>query len=1236
MVIFLIVNTSFVSALEISNVRTESITQNSAVVKWDTDEPVDSFVEYGTDKTNLRRIGDSNLVREHQIFVSALNQETTYLFSVESNAQEDNNNGNYHSFQTLPPDTVAPALLVSLPEMVQGNKADISGKTEAGVKIKLFLNGNLVRNTEASAWGADGSDVTYSDAIYTGFFNFTAVVLPENVLTTVKVEAEDLFGNKANFDGVIFADSKAPVLSLAEIPAIVAERTIKLNGTVSENSSLEVFVNEKSRKKWEGNIIAQDINLDEGENKIKIVARDPADWETVIEMMVHSDTLPPKVSFELVSGTEYYEGRAETDISGESKAGAKLYLYIFREGESRRKADFGKAVDSVEADAEGKFVFKEVSFPPPPFTSWKDLAPKEVPSGLEDILISPVGQVEQQQRKTYRVFIVAEDNLGRNSFAERKVNINTCFSSQTFDLVPLPQFQAPFRLDPGLMEEGRESIQAVFNLSYRGSALASTDKTGQAVEPYRITQVQFTKACTQDTADSDDYAFGCKLLPGNLKAVPNNARNPSAYFVTADLGSAADFLDKEEDAWGDFKKRQLKFPIKIMIHYNERDATGGFSAAKTDVMCYDLAYFVDVPIESEDMVPDFLVDQGIPALNTTINAIETIKPYLRTAMMVTGISCVGSFLTKMVVRFYRIFISNFEPWKPSGGEESCPSVLEQNKGLYLQSTIDDWDDLKGSGHPDLGNDRNKIPDVMESLDEKCPQTALAWTMEETLDKFYRWTCDRFFCRAVPAGWTADREVAEIETVIQEQKQCTATANCATLEKIENCREFMKRNPTNSEILVEVGDSVGTCYRDSEGYIYYKDPRIQVPELEDRGISKLTGLMKIGEVGRITKPPLLAYQESGSDSFCVAPDISCESMCKRVGGYQAVNDGYRVDLTTGDVEGGSGGTGGDAELGGVTSGLRISPPSTPITGSSEENLGRIIIEETEASALALTPSGELETGRAISIFKNNLFGLALTAPKNSCYKQVSAESNIISFAQGQDMKLVDGSGNQISGKTKIPAGYTKDCLVDAEGARYQCVCDTTQKAALTKLGGTAREAVKKTDNAEEKWDYRQATIFRESNGFSGVYYPKERYYSGRDLSGAFGLSFGLDNFAPKGEEKVAEVNPHTQTFGAFQSLCLPGINARLELLQSILVGLRNCIVEAKYTGLHDAGMCKTIFSQYVCGLVYKGITLLTSSCSPISLKDMDNTGVELEGVEAFTKSAFAAVPQAMDSSIDEVR
>lgn len=1181
-VLLLILNLPLVSALEISNVRAEEITSGSAVVRWDTDEPANSFVDYGTSAESFSRRGDSSAVRSHELRVDGLMQDTAYLFQVESNGVRENNGGGFYPFRTLPPDIIAPELRVELPEFVAGNRIEIAAHTESLAAVSLSVNGALERQITADR---------------DGLATFANVVLRDNQMNTIRVQATDTAGNTATFDGAIFADALGPILDVANISSPVDQRRIGVNGTVSEESTVDIFINNRSVKTFEGvSAFSQEVNLEEGQNILQVKAVDRAGWEARKEVVVVADTQKPQIDFELLGGTEYYENRAETEIVGETKPGARLFLFIFREGLSRQEADFTRAVASVDADASGKFTFGNVSFPPPVFSTLKKLAPRQLPPGMEDVLISPLNQLSQEQRKSYVVYVVVEDALGRVNFKQQKVNINSCFSGSAFEINPIVDFQAPFRLDPSLMESGRESIQAVFNLTYRGPAVGFTDpKTGQAQEAFRITSPpKVQRACTQNTAETKDYELGCKLLPANpLNVIPNQDR--SAIYVTATLNRASDFLKDTESPWDEFQRHQLKLPLKISFTYTERqvqgqDATAGWSSPKTEQFCYDLTYFVDVPIDSADMVPNFLIEDVVPALNDTVAVIDTIQPYLHYVMVGAGVGCVGSWFTRMATRFYRIFMSTFEIWTTKGSEVKCPPIEEQMSKYHLQSTIDAWTDLQTKKHPNIGEEPHKIPVELKPLESVCPQTAKAWELEATVDQFFRATCDRFFCREVPAGWTAQAEKQDVDKVVQAQKQCTATSNGVYLEEIENCKELATKNPDLKKALEPIEKEGNVCYRDAEGLVYYVDNSLQKNNLLDRNIWKLTYITRIGQAGKRPPTELLAYRPPGAQSFMVAPDLSCQKMCQQAG-YKTVTDGYYVDEN----------------------------------GVSSTNKRKVGATDVPPACYRTFPR------------PGDVVGLVTTG-------------SLPDFAEGSTTGFTDGSNKAVKLTTaQFPAGYTNDCFVDNKGEKYQCICDTTKPDK--ELNIKSRIAVKEVNvggqTLAEDWDYREATVYDESFGVGGTYYPIWRYYSGRDFTGAFGLDLGFDNspsreFKPNSDptktinQKTSPtVNPHTDTLATFQSMCLPGINARLELVKSILIGVQNCLIEAKTTGLHDAGMCKTIFTQYVCGLIYKGISMFTNQCSPISINDI-GIGLGDNAVAAALDSGFKAIPQAMSSSISDLK
>ena len=1139
LVLLLLINFPVISALELSNVQAQSITENSALIIWQTDEKADSFVNYGLEKENLRSVGDGNEIIDHKFLLSGLTSDTTYYYSVESNDIVDNQEGELYSFTTLPPDTTIPELNAEIPTAIQGGRLNLAGTTEIGAEISLFINNLLLQTITAD----DGS------------FEFQGILLQANQVNAVRLDVVDQAGNPNSLSGTIFADTEKPTIKLPEIPKYIDGNSFVLKAPVSEGVSVEIFVNNRSVwKDEEVSEIDKNLALQEGKNEVKIVLMDGAGWETIGEFAIISDTRPPQVSFELEKGLEYYEGRAETNINGKTEPGAAVYLYVFRGFGDEYKANFKRALAKQTADEEGEFTFKDISFPPSPFDmSLKELAPREVPSGLQEVVVSPLSQLSEEQRKSYKVYMIAEDKSGKSGYAQKTVNINSCFSAdQAFDVTLIPQFQAPFKLNPGLMEEGRESIQSVFNITYRGGAVAPINPaTNRPEEAYKISTVRFQKACTQSMLDEDEFKYGCQLMPSSFREQSN--ADHTSYYVTANLNRADEFIDKEDNVWDDFQKRQLKMPLKVTINYQERNVEGAWDQRKTQTFCYDLGYFVDIPIESADMIPDFLADEGVDALNWTIEQIEMLKPYLETAMLVTGISCIGSFLVKMIARFYRNFMSNFEPWltRLKSDDERCPGVSGQN-GLYLDDTINHWQN-ELTGHPDL-KDQSKLPEDLDkkSLSKKCPSTATAWNVESYVDLAYRYTCDRFLCRSVPAGWTQEVSEEKIKEVVAEQKMCAASSgSCSFLDEIENCQEKIDASPAkklDADNLIKRKGRTFSCYLNRENGLFYTVDR--APKLEeDRNIWLLKPENVINKIGTLTQPDLLAYQPPGTEQICVAKDLSCESQCKRKSGYQAVTGGYNF----------------------------------------EDGV--------------LLPSG---------------------SQKGSCYKEVQ---------EGESIVLKDANNRLLEGE-RVAADYTKDCFVDKNtGDKFQCVCEPSKKETSTQLKG-AREAVKKVGEHEEEWQYQQDRVFAESKGTVGTHYSKLRYYSGRDFSGAFGANYGLDNFLSK-DFKTTEVNPHTQLLGTFQSMCIPGIYARLQLLESILIGLRNCIIEAKYTGFQDAGMCKTIFSQYVCGLIYKGISYLASDCSPISFSDLGK-GETVGGVEAFFASGTKAIPKTLDSSISEIK
>lgn len=1151
LICFLVINLPLVSALQISNIQTTQVTEDSALITWDTDEPADGFISSGSQKEDFATVGDSLLVTEHQFPLTELNSETTYYYKVESNEIIDDNNGELYSFTTLAPDLDPPSITVELPQLVAGSRLDLSGETEAGAEVKIFVNGNLAESTVAET--------------PSGIFSFTNLLLEANQENQIKIEARDRADNVATFEGTVFPDVNKPVLSLQEVPSLTLENSVELQGNFSEEVTYEILLNNDSVSSGEGQSLSETISLDEGDNKIQILFKDIAGWETSQKLSLYSDTAHPTINFEIEKGHNYYEGRATSNIQGETKPHSKVYLFVYRQLGYEYNPRFDDPWEIVTADAEGNFFIKDVSFQRQPLNL--DIsAPKEVPAGLQEISIFPIREIAQQEEKTINVYVIAEDRSGRSAYDTKTVTINRCTSAagaNAFAIDNLVKYQGPMYLNPSLLDSGRQVISAWFNFSYRGQGVAQHDLLSGTVVPgqeaFQITTVRFDKACTQGMLDDESFALGCNLLPRQPRPISNGDK--TSHYLTFNLNSAEKLSDKEESYWNEFNKRQVVFPLKVTLTYQERLGGGEWSEPKTQTSCSELTYFVDIPIDSSELVPDFLADEGVDAIDFTIDTIEEVEPYLEKTILITGWSCMVSFLAKTVMKWMRIFVSKIEA-AFSIGEDGCPLV--QNN-LYLSGTVEEILQLPDADRPVELRGKSSLGEESVKallLENKCPSTAGMWDLETALDQAMRWTCDRVYCRTVPAGWTEGKEKSAVDTVILLQQQCTATSRGIPLRKIENCQDSISDDVSTTISLSETAKKLiksgeFPCYSNTQnGQLYYIDPKELRIDPTEPEIVKLTWISPIAveysDISNLDTGDLIGYKPPNSDQLLVGVDYPCATICKK--------SGFQADLEN-------------------------SVPNA-IKGKASQSRG--------------------------------------------CYKES------IDDLSG-DVILKSKSGDTVRG-AKVSLWYTSDCFVNVnndgtpvtpqsgETGLLQCVCETDQQEERTRGARTAGE--------EEEWSYRQEKLFEQSKGTKGTYYPEWRYHSDRDLSAAFGADVLTDYLHEDTDKQFHQVSPSTH-LGAFQTVCLSGIWARLQALKSILVALKDCINKAKTSSINDAGVCKTLFTQAVCGLVYKGISAFNSGCSPYTAEKSEGVAGELESFKIGSEAFFGSIDESMQSSINEI-
>ncbi|MEK6905593.1 MAG: hypothetical protein AABX24_04285, partial [Nanoarchaeota archaeon] len=707
---------------------------------------------------------------------------------------------------------------------------------------------------------------------------------------------------------------------------------------------------------------------------------------------------------------------------------------------------------------------------------------------------------------------------------------------------------------------GRESITAVFNLSYRGSGVSSQEQ-----DAFEIQNVRFEKACTQGMLEDDSTKIGCNIFPPQPQLTPNAQK--SAWYLTAPLFTTEKFSEKKSDFWDEFSRRQIVFPLKITVSYRENLGGGKMGEMKTQVSCQDLAYFIDIPVDSKDMLPDFIAEEGLDAIEFTIDKIDVVLPYLEKAILVTGVAWIASFLGRLATRYTRIVSSKLEVYftKAKSKEEQCPKDQEK---YYLESEIQHWQELNAKGVLDARGLRGDWSDMSKSLETLCPATTSLWKAEAVLDQAYRWTGDRVLCRTVPAGWTASKDKEEVDAVIAAQNQCAASGRGIPLREREDCAELIEKNTNianpnaRATKLAENGEF--TCYIDNKNILYYANQN-SATNLQNGG--SIVRLQQVEDFGLTIQQAevyssggdLLAYRLPGSDQYIIGQDVSCQQAC-------TAKPGYRPWVERGVPD-------------------ALDSKGNPVQGCYREVAnaeGKIVVTGAGAPGKeTVAGQSQFRAGYTNDCFIDYQQGASLGANVDTDQMKKTT-CNV-----HDDCKAFPGA-LCVSGKCSAPVESKvtpKGSSADGKTTGLmQCVCTKSDEKVFSFPG--VRTAAKEQNGIAEDWSYHQYRVFEESNKKFGTYYPEWRYYSGRDFSSAFGADYLLDYLNEVKQEP--KVSPNTQFLGAYQTMCLSRIRAHLITLKSILEGLRNCIQEAKVTGLQDAGVCKTIFTQQVCGLVYKAI------------------------------------------------
>ena len=158
---------------DITNISAISITKESATITWETDEPSDSLVKFGSQPgpgNYTETVYNASLVTYHSILLSGLTLNTTYYYVVNSTDSSNNSaQSSEHNFTTLP------EMIISI-----GDASTVSGEN---ITVPIIMS-NITRVGTADILLSYNQSVVHVIAVNDSDFDFIDAVIDNSVGVT--------------------------------------------------------------------------------------------------------------------------------------------------------------------------------------------------------------------------------------------------------------------------------------------------------------------------------------------------------------------------------------------------------------------------------------------------------------------------------------------------------------------------------------------------------------------------------------------------------------------------------------------------------------------------------------------------------------------------------------------------------------------------------------------------------------------------------------------------------------------------------------------------------------------------------------------------------------------------------------------------------------------------------------------------------------------------------------------
>lgn len=757
--------------------------------------------------------------------------------------------------------------------------------------------------------------------------------------------------------------------------------------------------------------------------------------------------------------------------------------------------DLGK-VYTVSTDNDGEFS-KEITLPISIMSNF---------NGAPSVAVKPnAGETSLDfatAGEDNSIELVAIDSAGlRSTEVTGNIEYTTCNSGDS-DFIIVQKDIYPTSLIPDHIFQGLAQVSFSLELDYLGM-----DSSG-----VQINGISFS---TRDLSEEDEEEWDLNLFdPGQCIASPSSSNYN--WYVSCNLKRyPADAYRNITKAYDDFKEQETaKLPVDLMVNYQVTeiyvDSSGQRSertVTKTQKVCYDLEYLLDIRLDPDDL-PRGLLNKTVQLMDKTIELIDQILPLVTQAKWAVAVGCFGM----MVIDYFSSLGSTASCL---GIEKVIPQIDMAIKGSpdYSLSSNDKYEVFKEALTKELG-------DESDNLDSCISVREQMFQKEDTRN----WLCDRIFCPAVPSAQKYQNE---------EKSDDLSPCSSSFILKTEGENKLRKVVSASFE-----GEEESMCEND---YVNQWEPACPgIDPLKDSWELE-GGSGETSAAGALIKG--LANCQFGGNN------ANANSTLYQSNGHGIVRernegqDGFKLANIKSQTE--------------IDKDKKLGKTSSTYTERTVQGLEKD--DDGFDSSPYLGSNGECAIAKP-SIMDSDKFDDYFNEDPSSVFVSSSkaGETDEELLEEGEYLSVYE-----LEDSSNIPDGYKVDGVdeyyADKNGQFYYRDSDGVVRTTKTMF-------IKS----------------QASNDGKSISYGS--YLADPGNASANANCFDNEVIGQYKNDQIL-VDPTSSVINSIRCVCLPAIEGYLTSIRNIASLIKNCFESVLVTGEYATGMCKAVFTQYLCDFVF---------------------------------------------------